>query len=149
MSKRHNVCKFVSTQTKKVCNDPVEVSWGFCKRHSETLQGQRSKEKSEMDKLTIRKNKWGLFEDKSSHLLFNPRTKVVYGYQERDGTVRDLDEDDIELCERRGWEYSQPTTDSEGESDISESESDGSYTDSEDESLSCTESDCSDSEDDF
>lgn len=54
----------------------------------------------------LKKNKWGSLCDPESGLIFDPKTKVVVGYQddETDDTYG-LNEDLVELCKKNGWKY--------------------------------------------
>lgn len=57
--------------------------------------------------LVLTKNEWGRFEDKKTHIIFDPTTKHAYARQIHDeyGSVKNLGSKDIRICEKNGWRY--------------------------------------------
>ena len=47
-------CLYVSTNKKEkiTCNEPAITMYGFCKKHSRTIQGKKAREKWEAENLT-------------------------------------------------------------------------------------------------
>ena len=58
-------------------------------------------------KTTVRKNKYGNYEDSKTHIVFDPSTKAAYGKQVG-SKVEPLTKRDIELCENNGWSHVVP-----------------------------------------
>lgn len=58
--------------------------------------------------LKLRKNKWGNYEDKETNLVFDPRSKAVYGLQHKNGDVYSLSPDEVAICIEKGWKYVLP-----------------------------------------
>lgn len=56
----------------------------------------------------IRVNEHGNFMHIPTKLVFNKKTGKAYGRQQDDGTVSDLDMDDIEQCKRYNYQYTIP-----------------------------------------
>lgn len=56
---------------------------------------------------TVRKNRYGNYEDSKTHLVFDPATKAAYGKQVG-SKVEPLTKRDIELCEDKGWPHVVP-----------------------------------------
>lgn len=53
----------------------------------------------------IMQNKYNRYEYKPLKFLFDPRDRRVYGVQEKDGSVRDLDKTERKRCRRYKWGY--------------------------------------------
>jgi len=85
----------------------------------------------------IRRNRWDLFEDTESHIVFDPNTKEAFGIQENTGAVSALKPEHVALCIKNGWNYKLPYNDDdeseEEESSIAESDFDESDDDEEEE----------------
>lgn len=58
--------------------------------------------------IQIQRNKFGNFEHYDTHLLFNNKTQKVYGRQNSDGSISQLTEDDIDLCNKFKFTYEIP-----------------------------------------
>lgn len=57
-------------------------------------------------KKSIRRNKWGNFEDPDTHIVFNARTKAAYGVQDhKSGKITTLTQKHIGVCEKYHWKY--------------------------------------------
>ena len=56
----------------------------------------------------VRKNNKGNYEHPETGLLFDNKTQEAYGKQEEDGTVSDLNEEDIETCKKFKFSYRLP-----------------------------------------
>lgn len=91
-----------------------------------------------MIKLKIKKNSFGHFEDTTTHIVFDPKSKSAFGVQLASGKLRDLDENDIEICRRNKWKYVEPDPDDDSDDDsygnISQSEEEGSDSEESEES---------------
>jgi hypothetical protein len=133
-------CEFRPTRAnQKSCNEEAATKWGFCTKHSRTIQAKEAKkrydemileeqekelkeldaeltkelEDIEEERVVVTPNAWGRFEDKESGILFDQETKNAYGLQGGDGLVYSLDEDAIKTCIENGWTYvlrSKPVT---------------------------------------
>jgi len=142
------------------CTDEASNPYGFCKRHSQTVQAKKAKEEMELSKTpapqegthrstirkkTIRQNNWGRYEDPDTHVVFDPMTKCAYGVQESTGAISPLKDEHIEVCKQNGWDYNLPhdsddeeveideTDESLHDSDFDEMENEGEYEVEEDE----------------
>jgi hypothetical protein len=72
--------------------------------------------------LQIRKNQYGFFEHMESGLVFNTDKKVV-GKMKEDGTVSELDEEIVDLCNKYKFEYEIPESfENEVEEEVKEME---------------------------
>lgn len=75
-------------------------------------------------------NKFGNFEHPEFHIVFknDKRSKkpVAVGVQEKNGSVRELNSKDKEICRRKGWPYITKQIESEDDTDESEAESEAS-----------------------
>jgi len=58
--------------------------------------------------IRIRRNAWGNYEHPEHHFVFDKVTEVVVGIQLDNGTVKDLDEESIELCNKYKYKYVLP-----------------------------------------
>ena len=58
--------------------------------------------------IRIRRNAWGNYEHPEHHFVFDKVTSVVVGIQLDNGTVKDLDEESIELCNKYKYKYVLP-----------------------------------------
>ena len=58
--------------------------------------------------IRIRRNTWGNYEHPEHHFVFDKVTEVVVGIQLDNGTVKDLDEESIELCNKYKYKYVLP-----------------------------------------
>jgi hypothetical protein len=69
-----------------------------------------AKVKAEQDTgiTSVRKNKWGNYEEQSTGFVFDRETQEVVGRQNPDGTVAPLTLNDIELCKANGFAYKMP-----------------------------------------
>ena len=56
----------------------------------------------------VRKNAFGNYEHPVTGLVLNKDTKKAYGRQEKDGTVSDLTDDDIQKCKQYKIDYDPP-----------------------------------------
>lgn len=79
-------------------------------------------EKKKKNKLVLRKNYWGRFEDMETGILFDPKQRKAYGVQNRTtGQALTLTPYHINICEERGWPYmvvqSQDSEEEESEED--------------------------------
>lgn len=69
-------------------------------------------------KKSIRRNKWGNFEDPETNIVFNAKTKAAYGVQDhKSGKVTALKDKHIGLCKKYGWRYNLIKEESESSSD--------------------------------
>lgn len=59
-------------------------------------------------KKVIRRNRFGRFEDPSTHIVFDPNTKAAFGYQDPGGTVYQLTPELVEVCKKNKWRYHEP-----------------------------------------
>jgi len=126
-------CRYKSKRSRSlVCLSEASTPYGFCKKHSRTIQGKKAKEdyerqmeeeyKREMEELNkelqsiemgdykavkkiIFQNKWGNFEEPDTGIVFIPHTKTACGVQRSDGKVMALGKKEKEICEEYGWEY--------------------------------------------
>lgn len=117
-------CRFVLKKTQEPCSNKEILPFGFCKKHSNTLQGKQAKEEwlnqqekekqqenvkqkkgnnDESRKIIIRKNSYGRFEEPKSHIVFDPTSQKAYGVQGKGGELLPLTEKHIKICERYGW----------------------------------------------
>ncbi len=55
--------------------------------------------------LRLKKNKWGRYEDKSTNIIFDPKSRAAYGMQLKDGGIAPLTNDAINICKRNSWNY--------------------------------------------
>ncbi len=58
--------------------------------------------------ISVRRNKFGNYEHPETHLVFNKVDKMVYGRQNDNGTVDDLDKETIDLCNKFKFKYVLP-----------------------------------------
>lgn len=58
--------------------------------------------------LILSKNAFGHYEDRDTHFVFQKETKSVIGVQQQDGTIADLTEEHIKICQSRRWKYIVP-----------------------------------------
>lgn len=130
-------CTYSSTRTNSVCTEPVTVTYGhqgFCKKHSITVQAllvkqayeTRSKVANEpklkkIYDLVIKRNERGNFTDEKTNFVFNPITKKVIGFEDEDGDVVPLTDEQKLLCLKRNWVVHNPADD-ESSSDEDEGE---------------------------
>ena len=87
-------------------------------RRSKPLKS--SKKSSKVRRKYIRANIWGRYEDPDSHICFDPKTRVAYGVQAKNGEVVALSPHHIAICEKNGWEYNAPYDDESSDSDESD-----------------------------
>ena len=59
-------------------------------------------------KIEVTRNKFGNFEHFESQLVFDTKTQKVYGKQNSDGSIDDLTEEDIDLCNKYKFTYNLP-----------------------------------------
>ena len=64
-----------------------------------------SRLKANVPTVAIRKNSWGNHEDPQTHLVFSKESKKVIGKQNPDGTIAELDKEDINICHKNKYEY--------------------------------------------
>ena len=54
------MCNYISTRTKKKCDESPQTNWGFCSKHSQTLQARKARsiyeEQIEREKRVDEKN---------------------------------------------------------------------------------------------
>lgn len=104
----------------KICEAKVanESTTGkYCKKHlGNEKEGKKKKDDGTIVKslnnskpLQVAKNKFGNYEDKSTHFVFDPVNKCVIGKQVED-KVETLSEPDIELCKSLNYKYELPKT---------------------------------------
>lgn len=108
-------CEFIAIKTSERCTKMVDNKHGFCKRHENTIQASKKQLSMEQSKkqnthkvrqLTVDINQYGNFEEKETHLVFDPVTKEVIGKQAPGkATVLDLTAQDIAICLTRRWNY--------------------------------------------
>lgn len=108
-------CEFIAIKTSERCTKMVDNKHGFCKRHENTIQASKKQLSMEQSKkqnthkvrqLTVEANQYGNFEEKETHLVFDPETKEVIGKQAPGkATVLDLTAQDIAICITRRWNY--------------------------------------------
>jgi DNA-directed RNA polymerase subunit delta len=126
-------CHFKPIRNAQKPCDSVKVNeWGFCSRHVRTNQAKAAKEQydefieqqrklqlqeldeelqnissgdEEEERLTIRPNRWGRFEEPNTGIVFDPDTSLAKGVQGADGKLLDLDEEAIKQCIEHGWDY--------------------------------------------
>lgn len=67
-----------------------------------------SRLKANVPTVAIRKNTWGNHEDPQTHLVFSRESKKVIGKQNPDGTIAELDKEDINICHKNKYEYVMP-----------------------------------------
>lgn len=158
-SENSNKCIYRPTRGKYTkCENDVNTDYGYCSKHSSTLQAKKAKdkyedltkfeEKSEEEeeleepvKITAVRNKWGNYEHKETGIVFDPSTRYAYGIQKKNGDVHSLKPDDVRLCIEYGWKYKLPnikyervvnSDEDESEEETSEEEDTyGSYSDEE------------------
>jgi hypothetical protein len=58
--------------------------------------------------IRIEKNKYGNYEHTDTHLVFDPATKSAYGVQHENGDVYSLQKEQINICNKYGWNYILP-----------------------------------------
>jgi len=113
-------------------------------------QVEKTSKKPKIKKKVIKPNYWGRFEDKTTHLLFDPVSRHVYGVQGKGRDVLPLTSNHKAICEARGWKYldGKSTTQEEEEETMtsSEYETDSEFEDSETEE---TETETEESESDI
>lgn len=63
---------------------------------------------AELNPIVIRKNKNGRFEDRKHHLIFDEVTKKVIGKEDENGNLIQLEENDIIVCKKLGYDYELP-----------------------------------------
>jgi len=99
----------------KVSND--SKTGKYCKKHlGNEKEGKKKKDDGQIVKslnnnkpLEVSKNKFGNYEDSSTHFVFNPINRNVIGKQVND-KVETLTEADIELCKSLNYKYELPKT---------------------------------------
>lgn len=138
-------CTYSSTRTTAVCTEPVEVTYGtqgFCKKHSITVQALLVKQahsvktpevppaptlipkSKKIYDLVIKRNNRGNFTDERTNFVFNPITKKVIGFEDEDGDVVPLSDEQKLVCLKRNWVVHDPKDDSSSDEDAGEYESD-------------------------
>lgn len=60
---------------------------------------------SSIPTVAIRRNKYGNHEHPDTNFVFDKKTKKAIGKQKDDGTIEDLTEDDIDLCNQWKFQY--------------------------------------------
>ena len=125
-----NVSKNVSIDLSKLIKASKAELVAECKKHKIKSSGKKSELLSRLrtymtsckksgniiKKITtidpcviqIRKNKFNNFEHVETGLIFNKKEQKVIGMQEKDGTVRSLNSNDIELCNKYKFNYELP-----------------------------------------
>jgi len=89
-----------STKSKKVKEDSDSDT-----DSSNALSSSELKRPTVVKK-SIRRNKWGNFEDPDTHIVFNARTKAAYGVQDhKSGKITALTAKHISICEKYHWKY--------------------------------------------
>lgn len=132
------ICKYRPLRMSScACQNEADTPWGFCNKHKRTVQSTEAKKewdkrnnstqtkgnttrKTSKVKVKVTMNKFGKYEDRDTHLIFNPITKNVIGYQNPDGSVRALNSQDIQKCKERGWKYATIKVPEEDESSSEE-----------------------------
>lgn len=102
----------VKKEVKKEAKRPEPKRRDTPERKKEKKVEKRPERKSQEDeisedRLVLRPNAWGRFEDHQTGILFHPETKAAYGLQDVDGEVISLDDDAIKVCVENGWAYIQ------------------------------------------
>lgn len=85
-----------STATAPVTN-PIQITSQITKKLVEKIP-----------KIEVTRNKFGNFEHFESHFVFDTKTQKVYGKQNSDGSIDDLTEEDIDLCNKYKFTYNIP-----------------------------------------
>jgi|SRR5208337_4914225 len=127
-------CKFKPLRGAQTsCDSGLKINeWGFCGKHTRTNQAKEAKLQydilmeeqrklqlqeleeelknlssgdDEEERLTIRPNRWGRFEEPNTGIVFDPDTSLAKGVQSANGKLLDLDEDAIKICIEHGWDY--------------------------------------------
>ena len=167
----NDICNYVPLKgTNKTCEE-APLPYGYCKRHSKTVQAVAAKERYEAETASanskkkyvknedripeksvgkvpaktvkrIAKNEQGRYEDSDTNIVFDPIDKTAYGYQRPDGGVSSLTKKHINICIANRWKYINPMDSDEEDSDSS----DDNNTDEEDSDSNSDEEE-SDSED--
>ena len=103
-------CSFKATKTNVNCILPVDNYYGFCTKHSKTLQAQQKMIEHDNKivhgrKENIVRNQFNRFEHQESHIVFDMASQKAYGVQLDNGEVCELGDEEINLCRANGWSY--------------------------------------------
>jgi hypothetical protein len=80
---------------------------------------------AKIPKIPIHLNQFGNYEHSETSLIFSNKTQKVYGKQSIDGTVDDLNHEDINMCNKYKFEYELPENlDSSSHGDVKVNELD-------------------------
>jgi hypothetical protein len=95
----------------------------------DTVPSGKELQRPTVVKKSIRRNKWGNFEDPDTHIVFNARTKAAYGVQDhKSGKITALTPKHIITCEKYHWKYhvieedDESSGDESGEEEVEESQ---------------------------
>lgn len=130
------ICKYEFKKGKNIgtrCNSRISEG-DYCKKHKgpaekeekpQTKSSEKSEEKEEEPEeksvikkakenttgLTLRRNTFGNYEHSETRLLFDRKTRDVYGKQNYETeSVDQLSEEDIEICQQMNFKYRLPLT---------------------------------------
>ena len=113
----HKKCKWYHAETKSdlielICNydlktQPQKQSQSPPKKLSPALKDQKVIKKlvEKIPSITIKRNQFDNYEHADTKLVFNNKTQKVYGKQNPDGSISDLTDEDINLCNKYKFQY--------------------------------------------
>ena len=79
-------------------------SRGHSRKEAPAAKAIEKEPAREIIKLSIKKNKWGRFEDPTTHFVFDRATRAVYGVQDpKRDIIYKLTAEDVEICREKGW----------------------------------------------
>ncbi len=95
------ICNYdLKTQPQKQSQSPP-------KKLSPALKDQKVIKKlvEKIPSITIKRNQFDNYEHAETKLVFNNKTQKVYGKQNPDGSISDLTDEDINLCNKYKFQY--------------------------------------------
>jgi hypothetical protein len=117
----------VSGENKEKSESPkAKESKVVEKKEAKKRSPAKKKEDSEVVKkitsyipqINLKRNKWGNYEHLETKLVFDPETQQVIGKQEENGDVVEIDEQDIENCNKFKFSYKMPENLNKGKKDM-------------------------------
>jgi len=77
---------------------------------SEQTNKNKIDENNEQFILRIKKNEFGNYTHNESLMVFDPNTKKVIGVESKNGNIRPLNRNDIEICQKYKFQYNLPVS---------------------------------------
>ncbi len=114
------MCKTKKLKVTGTKNDLIELICNYDLKNQSTPQKQSPPKKlspalkdqkvikklvEKIPSITIKRNQFDNYEHAESKLVFNNKTQKVYGKQNPDGSISDLTDEDINLCNKYKFQY--------------------------------------------